>query len=236
MTLELGGKSPSVVLADCDMELALGNVAGAIFENAGQICSAGSRLVIERKIHGEFIGKLLERIKRLLGIGHGLSEMVNFGAINSAEHLAKVSGYLHGARQRGLEIVTGGRPTVDPATGTGWFFEPTVVDNLPWDDQLVQEEIFGPVLAVQVVDDFDEAVAAANCTEYALVAGIFTRDLSKAHRFARDVDAGQVYVNEFFAGGIETPFGGNRKSGIGREKGIIAMASYCKTKSVTIRI
>ncbi len=235
VTLELGGKSPSVVLADCDMELALGNVAGAIFENAGQICSAGSRLVIERKIHGEFIGKLLERIKRLR-IGHGLSEMVNFGAINSAEHLAKVSGYLDGARQRGLEIVTGGRPTVDPATGTGWFFEPTVVDNLPWDDQLVQEEIFGPVLAVQVVDDFDEAVAAANCTEYALVAGIFTRDLSKAHRFARDVDAGQVYVNEFFAGGIETPFGGNRKSGIGREKGIIAMASYCKTKSVTIRI
>ena len=99
----------------------------------------------------------------------------------------------------------------------------------------MQEEIFGPVLAVQVVDDFDEAIAAANCTEYALVAGIFTRDLSKAHRFARQVDAGQVYVNEFFAGGIETPFGGNRKSGIGREKGLIAVSSYCKTKSVTIR-
>ena len=124
-----------------------------------------------------------------------------------------------------------------PQTGKGWFFEPTIIDDRSTsDDPVVQEEIFGPVLAVQVVDDFDEAVAAANCTDYALVAGIFTRDLTKAHRFAREVDAGQVYVNEYFAGGIETPFGGNRSSGIGREKGLIAVASYCKTKSVTVRI
>ncbi|MFI0842559.1 aldehyde dehydrogenase family protein [Mesorhizobium sp. IMUNJ 23232] len=235
VTLELGGKSPNVVLADCDIELALDNVVGAIFENAGQICSAGSRLVIERAIHTKFIERLVQRA-RDLRMGHGLSESVNFGAINSAEHLAKISAYLDDARSRGLAIPTGGNPTLDPATGKGWFFEPTIVDNLAWDDPVVQEEIFGPVLAVQVVDDFDEAVAAANCTRYALVAGIFTRDLSKAHRFARDVDAGQVYVNEYFAGGIETPFGGNRKSGIGREKGLVAVASYCKTKSVTIRI
>lgn len=235
VTLELGGKSPNVVLADCDLDLALDNVVGAIYENAGQICSAGSRLVIERSIHAEFIERLIGRAGRLR-IGHGLSENVNFGAINSAEHLAKISSYLDAARSRGLAIAAGGNPTVDPATGKGWFFEPTIVDDLSWDDPLVQEEIFGPVLAVQVVDDFDEAVAAANCTEYALVAGIFTRDLSKAHRFARQVDAGQVYVNEFFAGGIETPFGGNRRSGIGREKGLIAVNSYCKTKSVAIRI
>ena len=183
----------------------------------------------------EFIERLIERASSLR-IGHGLSEGVNFGAINSAEHLAKISSYLDGARNRGVAIAAGGNATVDPATGKGWFFEPTIIDDLAWDDPLVQEEIFGPVLAVQVVDDFDEAIAAANCTEYALVAGIFTRDLSKAHRFARQVDAGQVYVNEFFAGGIETPFGGNRKSGIGREKGLIAVSSYCKTKSVTIRI
>lgn len=235
VTLELGGKSPNVVLADCDLDLALDNVVGAIFENAGQICSAGSRLVIERSIHVQFIEKLIERAGRLR-IGHGLSESVNFGAINSAAHLTKISSYLEAARNRGVAIAAGGNATVDPATGSGWFFEPTIVDDLAWDDPLVQEEIFGPVLAVQVVDDFDEAIAAANCTEYALVAGIFTRDLSKAHRFARQVDAGQVYVNEYFAGGIETPFGGNRKSGIGREKGLIAVASYCKTKSVTIRI
>lgn len=235
VTLELGGKSPNVVLADADLDLALDNVVGAIFENAGQICSAGSRLVIERSIHAEFIERLVQRAKTLR-MGHGLSERVNFGAINSAEHLAKVSSFLDGARARGLSIATGGRATVDPGTGKGWFFEPTVVDNAGWDDPVVQEEIFGPVLAVQVVDDFDEAIAAANCTPYALVAGIFTRDLSKAHRFARDVDAGQVYVNEYFAGDIETPFGGNRKSGIGREKGLIAVQSYCKVKSVTIRV
>jgi aldehyde dehydrogenase (NAD+) len=235
VTLELGGKSPNVVLADADLDLALDNVVGAIFENAGQICSAGSRLVVERSIHAEFIEKLAKRA-RGLKMGHGLSDGVNFGAINSAEHLAKVSSYIDGAKQRGLSIATGGSATHDPATGKGWFFEPTVIDDLPSDDAIVQEEIFGPVLAVQVVDDFDEAVAAANCTRYALVAGIFTRGLSKALRFAREVDAGQVYVNEYFAGGIETPFGGNRNSGIGREKGFLAVQSYCKVKSVTIRV
>ncbi|MDQ6433856.1 aldehyde dehydrogenase family protein [Mesorhizobium sp. LHD-90] len=235
VTLELGGKSPNVVLADADLDLALDNVVGAIFENAGQICSAGSRLVIERSIHAEFIERLVRRAQDLR-MGHGLSETVNFGAINSAGHLAKISSYLDGARARGLTVATGGNVAADPATGKGWFFEPTVIDDLAWDDPVVQEEIFGPVLAVQVVDDFDEAVAAANCTRYALVAGIFTRDLSRAHRFARAVDAGQVYVNEYFAGGIETPFGGNRKSGIGREKGLVAVHSYCKVKSVTVRI
>ncbi|WP_435528462.1 aldehyde dehydrogenase family protein [Mesorhizobium shangrilense] len=235
VTLELGGKSPNIVLADADIDLALDNVVGAIFENAGQICSAGSRLVIERSIHAEFIEKLAARA-RALRIGHGLSEGINFGAINSAEHLRKVSAYVAGARARGVEVAVGGNATTDPATGKGWFFEPTILDRVTWDDPVVQEEIFGPVLAVQVVDSAEEAITAANCTDFALVAGLFTRDLSKAHRIARDVDAGQVYVNEYFAGGIETPFGGNRRSGIGREKGLIAVASYCKTKAVTIRL
>ena len=235
VTLELGGKSPNIVLADADLDLALDNVVGAIFENAGQICSAGSRLVIERSIHAGFIERLVARA-RALRIGHGLSEGANFGAINSAEHLRKVSSYVAGARERGVEVAVGGNITNDPATGKGWFFEPTILDRVTWNDPVVQEEIFGPVLAVQVVDSAEEAIAAANCTDFALVAGLFTRDLSKAHRIARDVDAGQVYVNEYFAGGIETPFGGNRRSGIGREKGLIALASYCKTKAVTIRL
>ncbi|MGJ4859299.1 aldehyde dehydrogenase family protein [Labrys sp. La1] len=235
VTLELGGKSPNIVLADADIDLALDNVVGAIFENAGQICSAGSRLVIERSIHAQFIERLVERARRLR-IGHGLTEGVDFGAINSAEHLGKVASYVEGAKARGLEIVTGGKVTVDPATGKGWFFEPTIVDGADWDDPIVQEEIFGPVLAVQIVDGVEQAVAAANCTQYALVAGLFTRDLAKAHRIARDVDAGQVFVNEYFAGGIETPFGGNRRSGIGREKGLLALSAYTRTKTVTLRI
>ena len=173
VTLELGGKSPNVVLADCDMEVALANVVGAIFENAGQICSAGSRLVIERSIHAQFIERLVER-SRQLTMGHGLSEHVNFGAINSAGHLAKVASYVDGARQRGLAVAAGGHIASDPATGKGWFFEPTIIDDVASDDATVQEEIFGPVLVVQVADNFDEAVAAANCTQYGLVAGIFT--------------------------------------------------------------
>ncbi|TXI03194.1 MAG: aldehyde dehydrogenase family protein [Rhizobium sp.] len=235
VTLELGGKSPNIVLADADIDLALANVVGAIFENAGQICSAGSRLVIERSIHAEFIERLVAQTRKLR-IGHGLTEGVNFGAINSKEHLNKIASYVEGAKARGVDVATGGHETVDPATGRGWFFEPTIFDAVEWNDPIVQEEIFGPVLAVQVVDSAEEAIAAANCTNYALVAGLFTKDLAKAHRIARDVDAGQVFVNEYFAGGVETPFGGNRRSGIGREKGLIAMNSYCRTKSVTIRI
>jgi aldehyde dehydrogenase (NAD+)/betaine-aldehyde dehydrogenase len=235
VTLELGGKSPNIVLADADLALALDNVAGAIFENAGQICSAGSRLVVERSIHDEFMEGLVRRARNLR-IGHGLRSGVNFGAINSAEHLAKIASYIEGAKARDIRVAIGGNVTTDPATGKGWFFEPTILDDVKWDDPVVQEEIFGPVLAVQVVDSVEEAIEAANCTDYALVAGLFTRDLSKAHRIARDVDAGQFFVNEYFAGGVETPFGGNRRSGIGREKGVLAVSSYSKTKSVTIRL
>jgi aldehyde dehydrogenase (NAD+)/betaine-aldehyde dehydrogenase len=232
--LELGGKSPLVVLADADLEAAAEGVIGAIFENAGQICSAGSRLVVERNIHAALLEKVVARAKALR-IGHGLRNP-QLGPVNSAAQLAKVAGFVEAARARGRAVATGGKTTADPETGLGWFYEPTVIDDLPADDPIVREEIFGPVLAVQVVDGLEEAVAAANGTDYGLVAGIYTRDLSKALAFARDVDAGQVYVNEYFAGGIEVPFGGNRLSGFGREKGLQAVASYCRLKSVAVRI
>ncbi len=232
--LELGGKSPVVVLKDCDMEAALSGVVGAIYENAGQICSAGSRLVIEEPIHEEFIERLIKHTKNL-SIGHGIRDP-QLGPVNSFEHLNKIEGFVSAARQRGCEIVTGGNIMSTPDAGSGWFFEPTIINNLETNDPLVQEEIFGPVLAVQVVRDLDEAIAAANGTEFGLAAGIYTLDNSAAHRFARDVDAGQVYINEYFAGGIEVPFGGNKKSGFGREKGLEALRSYCKLKSVAARI
>jgi aldehyde dehydrogenase (NAD+) len=232
--LELGGKSPLVVLADADLEAAAEGVIGAIFENAGQICSAGSRLVVERNIHAALLEKVVARAQAL-SIGHGLTNP-KLGPVNSAAQLAKVAGFVEAARARGRTVATGGKTTADPETGLGWFYEPTVIDDLPADDPIVREEIFGPVLAVQVVDGLEEAVAAANGTDYGLVAGIYTRDLSKALAFARDVDAGQVYVNEYFAGGIEVPFGGNRLSGFGREKGLQAVASYCRLKSVAVRI
>jgi acyl-CoA reductase-like NAD-dependent aldehyde dehydrogenase len=234
LVLELGGKSPVVVLADCDMDSAVESVIGAIFENAGQICSAGSRLVIARDIHDAFIQRVVDRA-RALTLGHGLRDP-GMGPVNSYAHLHRIAGYVDRAKARGVEVLCGGAQTSDPQTGQGWFFQPTVLDNLPPTDEAVQEEIFGPVLAVQVFDDLDEALALANGTRFGLVAGVFTRDFGTAHRLARDIDAGQVFVNEYFAGGISVPFGGNKMSGFGREKGLEALRSYCKVKSVAARI
>ncbi len=232
--LELGGKSPIVVLADADLDDAADGVIGAIYENAGQICSAGSRLVVDRRIHDALLDKVIARIGKLK-MSHGLKGG-NFGPLNSAEQLARVTGHVDRARERGLSIVTGGKAAHDPETGTGWFFEPTVIDAVPADDPAVQEEIFGPVLVVQSFSDEAEALALANGTNFGLVAGVYTKDLSAAHRLARDIDAGQVFINEYFAGGIEVPFGGNKLSGFGREKGLEAVKAYCRIKSVAARI
>ena len=233
LVLELGGKSPVVLLADCDIDAALEGVMGAIFENAGQICSAGSRLVIEDAIAQPVLDRLVERVRGLTP-GHGLGGAV-LGPVNSPQQLARIEGYVSRARAAGNRILIGGNIATGVEDG-GWFYEPTLIMARGWDDPLVQEEIFGPVLTVQVVSDFEEAIAAANATSYALVAGIYTRDLSKAWRFARAVDAGQVYINEFFAGGVAMPFGGNRKSGFGRAKGMAGLRSYCKLKSIVARL
>ncbi|MGV8938376.1 MAG: aldehyde dehydrogenase family protein [Allorhizobium sp.] len=234
VVLELGGKSPVIVLDDCNREQAIEGVLGAIFENAGQICSAGSRLVIERGIHNGFVEELCARAKKLT-LGHGLRDP-QFGPVNSPLQLEKIAGFVDRARTRGAEILTGGSVATDPQTGEGWFYQPTIVADRPADDELVQEEIFGPVLTVQIADDAHHALALANNSRYGLVAGIYTKNLPVALSMARDIDAGQIYINEYFAGGIEVPFGGNKLSGFGREKGIEGLKSYCKIKSVAARI
>ncbi len=234
VTLELGGKSPVVVLADADMDRALEGVLGAIYENAGQICSAGSRLVIERSAHDAFVERLATRAAALT-LGHGLRNP-QLGPVNSAEHLDKIAGHVDRAVARGVRVACGGRRTSDPHSGRGWFFQPTILDAVDSADAIVQEEIFGPVLAVQIAEDAEHALALANGTDYGLVAGLYTRDIHKALQLARDIDAGQIYVNEYFAGGIEVPFGGNKRSGFGREKGLEALRSYCKVKSVAVRV
>jgi acyl-CoA reductase-like NAD-dependent aldehyde dehydrogenase len=234
VVLELGGKSPVVVLKDCDRQRALDGVMGAIFENAGQICSAGSRLIIERALHDDFVEELCRRAERLT-LGHGLRNP-QLGPVNSAEQLARISGFIDRARGRGAEIATGGAAAVDPESGKGWFYKPTIVGARAADDELVREEVFGPVLTVQIAEDAEHALALANDSQFALVAGVYTGDFARAHRLAQRLDAGQVYINEYFAGGIEVPFGGNKKSGFGREKGLEGLLSYCRTKSVAARI
>jgi len=234
VTLELGGKSPVVVLADCDIDQAVEGVIGAIFENAGQICSAGARLVVERSIHRRMVDRLVARAAGLV-MGHGLRNPA-LGPLNSAEHRDRVAGHVARARARGRAPLIGGDMAADPETGQGWFFQPTVFDDVDAADPLAQEEIFGPVLTVQVADDAASALRLANSTDFGLVAGVYTRDIGAALALARDIDAGQIYINEYFAGGIETPFGGNRLSGFGREKGLEALRAYCKVKSITARI
>ncbi|MCW5692633.1 MAG: aldehyde dehydrogenase family protein [Pseudolabrys sp.] len=234
LVLELGGKSPLVVLADCDMDAALNGVIEAIYENAGQICSAGSRLILDRSIAVPFLGRLTTRVKGFR-LGHGLTNP-DLGPVNSPRQLETIDAHVRRAVAAGNRVYVGGAVAKSDATGGGWFYEPTIIEAQGPDDPVVQEEIFGPVLVVQIVDGPDEALAAANATSYALVAGIYSQNITQALRFARDVDAGQVFINEWFAGGIEVPFGGNRKSGFGREKGMAGLRSYCKMKSVVARI
>ncbi|MDP3599828.1 MAG: aldehyde dehydrogenase family protein [Bosea sp. (in: a-proteobacteria)] len=234
LQLELGGKSPVVLMADCEIEAAVEGVIGAIYENAGQICSAGSRLIVEKAIAQEVLDRLVARVEAM-ALGHGLSE-AQIGPINSPQQLARIDAHVARARAAGNRILTGGGIVPDAECGGGWFYRPTIILADGLDDPLVQEEIFGPVLTVQIVQGLDEAIAAANATPYALVAGIYTRDHGSAWRFARAVDAGQVYINEFFAGGVAMPFGGNRKSGFGRAKGMAGLRSYCKLKSVVARL
>lgn len=232
--LELGGKSPVVVLADADLDAAADGVIGAIFENAGQICSAGSRLVVTRSVHRNILDRLCDRAK-MLRPGHGLRRPT-LGAINSLEQLGKIESHVRGCMERGVAVATGGNVCTDPETGEGWFFEPTILDDVPRGDPVAKEEIFGPVLVVEVIDDEEEALAVANDTPFGLVAGIYTKDFDAAHRLARDIEAGQIFINEYFAGGIEAPFGGTKKSGFGREKGFDALKNYSRVKTVVARV
>lgn len=234
VTLELGGKSPHVLLADCDIDRAIPDVMGAIFENAGQICSAGSRVIVEASIRDQ-VAERLEAAMRNLRTGHGIDNL-DVGAVNSAEHLARIEGHVDRARTRGDRIIGAGARVQPHEAADGWYFAPTVVETSDPQDPIVQEEVFGPVLALQVAEDFDHAVMLANGTDYALAGAIHTRDLSKAVRFAQEVDAGQIYVNEYFAATVEVPFGGNGKSGFGRAKGLEGIKTYCKLKSVTMKL
>jgi acyl-CoA reductase-like NAD-dependent aldehyde dehydrogenase len=234
VTLELGGKSPVVVLADADLDAAVEGTLKAIYMNAGQVCSAGSRLVIDRKVHASMLDRLVARARQL-SIGHGLSDP-KLGPLISDTHRRTVASYVDGARARGITVATGGEPVDVAGFEGGYFYAPTILDAVHAQDRVVQEEIFGPVLVVQVVESAEEALAVANGTPFGLCAGIYTRDVTRALRFARDVDAGQVFINQYFAGGVPTPFGGTKLSGFGREKGLAALAAYYQVKCITARI
>jgi aldehyde dehydrogenase (NAD+) len=229
--MELGGKSAGIVYADADLDQAASSSAIGIFSHAGQVCSAQSRLVVHRSVHDEVVDRLAEKA-RALSIGPGIDGH-DLGPLISAPQLDKVEGFALAGSQAGATAVTGGRRVDDQA---GHFMQPTVFTGVTPDMTIAREEIFGPVVSVLPFDDDEEAIEIANGTDFGLVAGIYTRDLDRAHQTADRLSAGQVFVNEWFAGGVETPFGGTKRSGYGREKGQEALLNYVQTKNVAIKL
>ncbi len=232
VVLELGGKSPVIVFDDADPEHAAAETAKAIYSNTGQVCSAGSRLLVQRRIKDAVLDALVQRSRRVR-VGPALEDP-DMGPLASREQYERVQGYVETGKQEGARLLLGGaRP---PERARGFFFSPTIFDEVSPEMRVAQEEIFGPVLAVIPFDDEAEALEIANGVRYGLVAGVITRDIGRALRMARGLQAGQVFVNEYFAGGEETPFGGYKQSGFGREKGWEALYNYTQVKNVAIRI
>jgi aldehyde dehydrogenase (NAD+) len=234
VVMELGGKSPNIVFADADLDLAAQGVSTAIFQNAGQTCSAGSRLLVERKAHAALVAKLAERAKSMR-VGPGVSDP-DMGPIISKRQLETIERYVQVGAGEGATVAAGGARPSDPSLGKGFYFQPTLLDGVGPDMRVAQEEIFGPVLAIIPFDDLEQAAAIANRSQYGLVSGIWTRDINKAMSLAARIKAGQVYINTYGAGGgVELPSGGYKKSGYGREKGLESLASYTQVKNVCIK-
>lgn len=228
--LELGGKSPHVVFPDADLDEATMFITKGILQNAGQTCSAGSRLIVHEDVADELLAKLKTSFERVT-IGPG-SDDRDLGPLVSIKQQDRVRGLVDGADGR---VITGGH--VPDGHGAGAFFAPTLIADVDPSSEIAQKEVFGPVLVATTFTDEDEAVRVANGTDYALMAAIWTRDISRAHRLAARVEAGQVYVNAYGAGGgVEYPFGGFKKSGYGREKGVESLDAYTETKTVIVKL
>lgn len=233
VTLELGGKSPQVVFADADAADAATTIVRGITQNAGQTCSAGSRVLIEDSIYGRFTDQLAEKF-RALRVGSA-SQDLDLGPVVNANQKARIERYLDLARRDGLPILAEGQFSTNLPPG-GFYVKPTLIGDVPPDHPLAQEEIFGPVLVAIRFRDEQDAVRIANGTPYGLAAGVWTSDVGRSLRLARAIESGQVFVNNYGAGGgVELPFGGTKGSGHGREKGFEALYAFGSLKTVTIR-
>ena len=232
--LELGGKGANVVFADADLDAALNGSAFAIFHNQGQACIAGSRLMLHEDVADAFLDGFVA-LARSLRLGHPLDPATEMGPLTSPAHRDRVLSYVKVAVDEGGEIVTGGQAPDDPALAAGCYVEPTVVRAGP-SDRVNQEEVFGPFVTVTTFRTDDEAIALANSTDYGLGAGLWTRDLGRAHRMARAFRSGMVWVNSYKRVDPGSPFGGVGRSGYGREMGFEAMHEYTEAKSVWVNV
>ena len=232
--LELGGKSAAIVHADADLDAFENDIRWGIYFNAGQVCSAMSRVIVHESRQDELIERAA-KVAKSLSVGTGIERSefgANMGAMVSDGQRDRALGMVTRAEEQGARVATGGRKLNRP----GAFLEPTVLAGVAPDMDIAQQEVFGPVLSVLPFRDDAQAIEIANSTDYGLVAGVFTADLDRATRAARQLRAGQVFVNEWYAGGVETPFGGYGKSGYGREKGREALWNYVQTKNIAIRM
>ncbi len=228
--MELGGKSGGIVFPDADLDQVVSSAFAGIFKHAGQICSAGSRLIVHRSVHDAVVARLAARAATMR-VGPGI-DGCEMGPLISARQLDNVEALCRVGVEEGATLAAGGARL----PRAGYFMAPTVFTGVRPDMRIAQEEFFGPVVVVIPFDTTEEAIAIANGTDYGLAAGLYTRDLGLAHSVARRLVAGQVYVNQWWAGGIETPFGGMKRSGYGREKGQEALLGYMQTKNVGIRL
>lgn len=234
VSLELGGKSPNIVLADADVKAAVRGATTGIFYGKGEVCAAGSRVIVERPIYDEFVEAFAARADKMT-VGDPMDENTRLGAIVSEEQLERVMGYVEAGKDEGARLVTGGERT--DVNGKGNFVTATVFADVDAGMKIAQEEIFGPVAAVIPVDDMEHAIATANDTIYGLAAGVWTRDIGKAHRIAREVQAGTVWVNTYNQYDSASPFGGYKQSGFGRDLGHeAALEKYTQVKSVWVAL
>jgi len=231
VSLELGGKSPNIVFADADLGEAVKGAITGIFFNQGEVCCAGSRLFVEESAHDEFVSRLAEHA-RTIRVGDPLDPATQMGAQVSEEQFTKILGYIEAGKSGGATVVTGGARAKDK----GYFLQPTIFTGVSADMKIAKEEIFGPVVSTLTFRDFDEVIAAGNATNYGLAAAVWTRDLSKAHRAARALRAGTVWVNTYNTFDTGVPFGGYKESGIGRELGSQALDLYTQTKAVWVAL
>jgi len=235
IALELGGKNPNIVFADADLDVAVDYALLAVFLHAGQVCSAGARLLVEASIHDEFVAAVVERTRRIR-LGDGRDPATESGPLISAEHRDKVEAHVARALEDGATLRCGGKRPDDPALADGFFYEPTVITDCRPDMRIIQQEVFGPVLTVEPFADERDAVALANGTEYGLAGGIWTTDLVKAERVAARLRLGTVWINDFHPYFPQAPWGGYKRSGIGRELGRPGLEEYQETKHIATNL
>lgn len=234
VSLELGGKAPNIVFADADMDQAVNGAMMGIFFNQGQVCCAGSRLFVEEKVKEEFLGRLKERASRI-NVGDPMDKSTQMGPQVSEEQLSRIKSYVDIAQKEGATMLAGGEsPALEGAFQKGYFFQPTIFSDVKNQMRVAQEEIFGPVVSVITFQDEDDLIKQANDTIFGLSAGLWTRDITRAHRFAKEIKAGVVWINTFNMFNAASPFGGFKQSGYGREMGKHALEMYTHVKSVWV--